>query len=1075
MSNCRFVLLFCCAICMACSVVSAESHDWENPEVIGINKLTGRVFSVPFATSEESLKTDWRDSSRVQLLNGTWKFHYAKSPEDRPAEFYQSGYDVSQWGDIQVPGNWQTQGYGVPLYTNIRYPFKREWPKVTGEPPRDWTAYEYRNPVGSYRRTFQLPVEWQRGEVFIHFGGVESAFYLWVNGEKVGYSQGSYLPAEFNLTKYLKLGENTIAVEVYRWSDGSYLEDQDFWRLSGIFRDVLLYRTPPVRVQDYYFTQDLDSTYHNAKFAVHATLENLRDQSMEGSLRAELFDSSGQSVWQSEEVGQIEGNLQQDVELTGELQNVRPWTGETPYCYDLVVTTVNSQGKEMSSYHHTVGFRKVELSDKGEFLVNGKPIIFKGVNRHEHDPDHGRTVSREVMLRDIKLFKQLNVNSVRLSHYPNHPDWYELCDRYGIYMLDEANIESHGYGYGEESLAHVEEFKKAHVDRCLRMVHRDRSHPAIVMWSLGNEAGFGKNFEAASAAIREIDDSRPVHYERTPFGDPAISVNSTMYPSVEWLNAVGKENNSRPQFICEYAHAMGNAIGNLDEYVEAYETYPRLIGGCIWDWVDQGLRHPNPEGKLSPTGRHDYYAYGGDYGDKPNDGNFCVNGVVAADHTLTAKAMQVKHSYQPAQFSLDGEMLEIRNELFHTDISKRCELVWTIARDGEAVATGTADLPSIAPWATENVKLELPAVEPIAGADVQLHVELRCLEEEPLLPKGFVLAEDQFRLASPEAPVVAPEKLGKFSVTRSQQEGHDVYEVKTGLSTATISHTGALTSLVLDGRNLLADENGFDLNLFRAPVDNDGWLKGPMRKAGLDNLTVSDESTVRIAYQGDHVVQFAATRQYVGNEFSAEMTINYTFYGDGSLLVDATITPSDEAMGLPRVGVRALLDKQLEKVTYYGRGPYENYRDRKSGQLVSRYETTVDKFYEDYVRPQSMGNRCDTQWVALTNAEGEGVVVQAYEPLSFTALNFTEQTLDAARHPYELTPAEGIVLSLDGAHSGLGGGSCGPGPMQKYIHRGPASVKFCIHPLRATEDPTTKTRSRFAEVGSVASPAEVVE
>ncbi|QDU56040.1 glycoside hydrolase family 2 TIM barrel-domain containing protein [Aeoliella mucimassa] len=1045
---------------MASAVLAAESHDWENPHTIGINKLPGRVFSMPYATATEALKTPWRDSSQVQSLNGAWKFHYSKRPEDRPVDFFKSDFDTLAWENIQVPGNWQTQGYGVPIYTNVTYPFQRDWPKVTSEPPADWTAHEYRNPVGSYRRTFELPTDWNGSEVFIHFGGVESAFYLWVNGEKVGYSQGSYLPAEFRLTKYLKPGENTIAVEVYRWSDGSYLEDQDFWRLSGIFRDVLLYRTPAVRLQDYHIAQDMDASYQNASFAVHATLQNLGDAEQGSMVRAALYDASGNQVWQSQIEAKLGSARTTEVELAGKLSDVHPWTGETPYCYDLVLSLINDKGKVTTAHHHTVGFRKVEISGKGEFLVNGKPIIFKGVNRHEHHPDFGRAVTRESMLRDLELFKQLNVNAVRLSHYPNHPDWYELCDRHGIYMVDEANIESHGYGYGDDSLAHVADFQNAHVNRCERMVLRDRNHPAIVMWSLGNEAGFGENFKAASAAIRAIDSSRPVHYERAPFDVPATSVNSVMYPGVEWLHSVGKANNPRPQFVCEYAHAMGNAIGNLDEYVEAYEAYPRLIGGCIWDWVDQGLRRPNPDGKIAPTGRSDYFAYGGDYGDKPNSGNFCINGVVTADRQITAKSMQVKHSYQPAQFTFDGSQLRLRNELFHTDLSKRCDLAWSITRDGESIASGTTKLPEIAPWTTEPVALQLPKVEPVAGSDVRLNLQLKLIEDEPLLPKGYVLADDQFGLPSPDAELKQPEKMGKFSVTKNRGEQGEGYSIRTAKMTAEIDATGQLTSLSCGGHNLLTNGQGFEPNLFRAPTDNDNYLAGAMRTARLGDLKPADNCRVSITYQSDFVVQITAQRTYEGNDFYVELSVAYTFFGDGSLLVDSVINPSNNEMVLPRVGLRAMLPKDLDQVTYYGRGPYENYCDRKTSQFIGRYSATVDELYEDYVLPQSMANHCDTQWLTLRDKHGAGVLIQAYEPLSFTALKYTEQSLDTAAHPYELTAEDAVVLSLDGAHSGLGGGSCGPNCLTKYQHRGPARVRFCIHPLQPGDEPSTMIRTR---------------
>ena len=1051
----------------AANCTRAEGQpDWENETVIGINKEPGRVFSVPYGTRDEAKSAAWRESSQVRLLNGAWKFRYSKRPEDRPAEFYRTDFDTSDWDDIQVPGNWQTQGYGTPIYTNITYPFKRDWPQVTGEPPHDWTAFEARNPVGSYVRQFELPDAWHDDNVFIHFAGVESAFYLWINGQRVGYSQGSYTPAEFQIGKYLRPGVNTIAVEVYRWCDGSYLEDQDFWRLSGIFRDVFLYRTPEVRLQDYRLRYDFDAPLKDVALALDATVQNLAKVQATAKITAELLDADGTVVWkaQSPEIETQPGE-HRAVTLEGQLKDVKKWTGESPNRYQLLITLTDRNGNETVAHRHTVGFRKIEFSDRGELLVNGKPVIIKGVNRHEHDPDRGRTVSAELMLRDIELFKQLNVNAVRTSHYPNHPDWYELCDRYGIYVIDEANIESHGYGYGRESLAHVPSYKQAHVDRCQRMVLRDRNHPSIVFWSLGNEAGFGENFVAAAKRVRELDDTRPVHYERAPFGAESTDMDSVMYPAVDWLLERGREDNSRPFFMCEYAHAMGNAIGNLDEYLQAVEEHPRLIGGCIWDWVDQGLRQPNPNGRLAPNGRADFFAYGGDFGDRPNDSNFCINGVVTPDRTVTAKSLQVKHSYQPARIEFSDGALTIRNEFSHTDLRDRCELVWTVSRDGDEVAAGVAALPSIAPWSTAQIPLDLPDLPPVPGSDLRLGVRLQLREDQAPLPKGHVVAYEQFQLPSPAKSEIDPAQLASVRVTQSTENKGEVQVAGEGF-TATVSASGQLSELVYAGRTVFAGEAGFVPNLYRAPVDNDGPFRGVWRTAGLERLVPSDgesmRSSVRITRQTDHLVQVTVDRRDGGEGFYVDSSIAYTFLGDGTLLVDAVVSPSDDALVLPRVGLTATLDASLSRVAYYGRGPAENYRDRKTGQVIGRYETDVEDFYEDYVRPQSMGNRCDVQWVALRNQQGDGVLIDAMSPLSFTALRFTEQALNAAKHDYGLAESEGVVLSLDGAHTGLGGASCGPPPLEQYTHRGPARVRFCVRPLQREDDPAIKARSTFA-------------
>lgn len=1023
----------------------AQAHDWQNPAVFAINKEPSRSFSVPYQNRQQAITADWRLSQRIASLNGNWKFNYAKTPDQRPRDFFKSTFDSNHWHDIQVPGNWQTQGHGVPIYTNVTYPFKRDWPRVMSAPDNPkWTAVEYRNPVGSYLRSFTLPESWENQPTFIHFGGVESAFYLWINGQKVGYSQGSYLPAEFNISRYLKKGDNQIAVEVYRWSDGSYLEDQDFFRLSGIFRDVFLYQTPSVWLRDYHFKQDLDSSYKKASFSLHAQLHNLSSKHQDAGLEAELIDPTGKSVWVSKAspVQRMAG-INNLVTIKGALNEVQAWTGETPYLYTLLLTVTDANGNPVSYQSHPIGFRKVEISPLGEFLVNGKPIIFKGVNRHEHHPENGRTVSRENMRRDIELFKQFNINSVRLSHYPNHPDWYTLCNQHGIYIIDEANIESHGYGYGEASLSHSPEWTAAHVDRCQRMVLRDKNHPSIVMWSLGNEAGPGGNFDAASAAIKKIDPSLPVHYERYGGGHPSVDVDSVMYPSVGWLENVGRSNNPKPQFICEYAHAMGNAVGNLDEYVAAFEKHPRLIGGCIWDWVDQGLRKPNPDNKLSPSGRGDFFAYGGDFGDLPNDGNFCMNGLVTSDQQPTPKTWHTKYCYQPAEFWLDGNTLSIRNEHFHIDLSQRCELRWTIKRNGSALHTKTVSLPNIAAGKTVALQLNLPKLSTLPAADDRLLIELIETKESPFLKRGHLVAYKQFHLNTAKPIAIDAKQLGALDWSFEKQ----TLKAKGKDFSITINSQGMISSLVYHGKERIADGLGFEPNLFRAGTDNDKRLVGRWKAASLDKLDhkVADLS---ISSQSKHHVQLTVQLNSVGTNFNNSSSIAYTITADGRLIVDAVMTPGENNLELPRVGLRAFLSPELEKLSYYGRGPHENYIDRKLSQNIDLYRTTVTGMFEDYARPQSMANRCETKWLTLRDSSGHGLLINNYVPLHFTALHFSEQDLDSASHPYAIPLRKATVLSLDKGQTGLGGASCGPNCMEKYIHRGPVKLRFSIQPLQ---------------------------
>ncbi|MCH7228882.1 glycoside hydrolase family 2 TIM barrel-domain containing protein [Haloferula sp. A504] len=1023
--------------------VLQAAPDWENEQVTGIHKEPARVFSMPFASRAGALEKDWRESSRVRSLNGGWDFHFAKRPEERAVGFERADFDLSGWGKIEVPGNWQTQGHGVPIYTNQTYPFRRDEPRVTSEPPRDWTAYENRNEVGSYRRSFTLPADWDGHEVFVHFGGVESAFYLWVNGEKVGYSQDSYLPAEFRITPYLKSGDNLIAVEVYRWSDGSYLEDQDFWRLSGIFRDVMLYATPKTWLRDYAFKYELSEDLGSAALKVeleYATPGGRKP--LETMIGVQLLDPEGEVVWgaEAEGSGVVEGTL----------ENPRLWTGETPELYTLVITTSQGHERVLGAQRHRVGFRKLGFSDEGEFLVNGRPVILKGVNRHEHDPDTGRYVSDELMEREVKLLKQLNINCVRTSHYPNHPRFLELCDEYGIYLVAEANIESHGYYYGEDSLSHPPRWKKAHVERVVDMYQRDKNRASAVIWSLGNEAGPGANFEAASAALRELDRTRPIQYERYPDPSPHDDMDSHMYAGVGWLHSVGAQRSSRPIFICEYAHSMGNATGNLDEYVEAFETHKRLIGGCIWDWVDQGLRKKAAPGQLSPDGRDWFFAYGGDFGDKPNDGNFCCNGIVNADHTLNAKSRQVKSSYQPAEFWYEDGRLRLRNELFHTTPDERHELRLTLEANGRVVSGARMAAPPVEPW--ETVEIELPdtlkaGAEP--GTDYVLKAALVLKEDTPWAEKDYEVAWRQFVLK--RVPLEA-----KVAGGGTVEETDAAVILRDGDFEASIDRqSGRLVSLKHDGRERIAGGRGPETHLFRAPGDNDGYARGAWASAGLDQL---EHQLVALHVEKSPRPRVTTAVRSTGlGGFLVETSTTYTCLGGGTLLVDAVILPSREAMVLPRVGLRMFLDPSLSQVEWQGRGPWENYVDRKTGSPLGRHALSVKEFFEPYVKPQFMGNREDTGWVALTGAKGGLLVWQpAGRSFSFSALPLTDEQLAAARHPTELETADATVLTLDAAQTGIGGGSCGPATLEKYrVKSGPQRLTVALKPIASGEDPAS--------------------
>lgn len=1052
-------LKFMCAVLTAILAANglALANDWENEEIIGINKEPFRVFSVPMLGREEALARHWSESENYLSLNGRWKFNMVNHPDKRPVDFYKPDFPVDDWDEIRVPAHWQTQGFGVPIYVNQAYIFKRDWPNVMGEPPSHYTTYEHRNEVGSYRREFSIPEDWDEREVFIHFMGVESAFYIWVNGERVGYSQGSYTSAEFNITPYLQAGENTLAVEVYRLSDGSYLECQDFWRLSGIFRDVFLYSTPQTWLRDYHFKSELDADYRDATFEVETQFFNLGENPESVHAELELLDPDGKVVWK--DAGGIESaELGGDTTkvFRGSLENPLKWTGETPNLYTLLIHNNGPDGENLETHRHRVGFREIEFSEEGEMLINGNPIIIKGVNRHELNPDYGRHVPDEQMWREARLMKQLNINTVRHAHYPNHPLWYEICDELGIYMLDEANIESHGYYYGDQSLSHPPEWEKAHVARNISMVERSKNHAGIVFWSLGNEAGPGKNFHAASAAIREIDPSRPIQYERFPSNNyPHDDVDSHMYPSVGWLHSVGAHSSSRPVFICEYSHAMGNSVGNLDEYVEAFEDHKRLIGGCIWDWTNQGLRKDAEPGKVDPLGRDYFFAFGGDFGDRPNDNAFCMNGILHSEHQPVSRTWQVKRSCQPADFMLKDNVLIISNKLYHTKLSDLHELYIELERNGVAVARRRIDIPEIGPGQTGSIDLdeidELH-VEPIPGDELMVKASIELKENTDWAEAGHLVAWEQFDWSSAPADMIDMSTMSGGLTASKSDAG--LYLEGSNFSARFDPASGNLASLVYDGREMIAQEEGPLPYYWRAPTDNDGFARGSWSHAGLDALEHRAKS-IEVTDQGPRHLQVTVNSESLGSgAFKSEQTIVYTFLADGSLLLDASLSTGEPGqMVLARSGLRMKVDGAYDQVTWLGRGPFETYQDRKTGAQIGRYELPVAQMYEPYEHVQGMGNREDARWLALTDAEGRGIFIDSQlDPIAFTTLHLTDHQLAAARHPTDLVPRDHVMLNLDIAQTGVGGGACGPSTLDKYrVYTGTHHLRLLVRPIRGAD------------------------
>jgi len=988
--------------------------DWENPDVVGINKEPGHCTLVPYPDIETAIKADRKASGFYKSLNGNWKFHWVSKPADRPLNFYESSYDVSAWDEIPVPSNWQMHGYGIPIYLNVPYPFPPNPPYI----PHDY------NPVGSYRRGFTISEEWTNRQIFLHFDGVKSAFYVWVNGQKVGYSQDSMTPAEFNITQYLKSGENILAVEVYRWSDGSYLEDQDMWRLSGIYRNVYLFATPQVHIRDFFVRTDLDESYIDATLMIRPKITNFTDQSLEGwTIEAQLYDPETEPVLAqplSRTVSSIidEKYPQRDnvkfALLEAKVSNPQKWSAEFPNLYTLVLTLKDAEGKTIEAESCRVGFRKVEIKD-GQLFVNGRSIKLFGVNRHEHDPDHGRAIPVSRMIQDIKLLKQHNINAVRTSHYPDDPTWYDLCDQYGIYLIDEANLESHGLkGY----LSNVAGWHNAFVERAIRMVERDKNHPSVIFWSLGNETGCGPNHAAMSAWIKEYDPTRPIHYEGAvgdPVDYPYVDMISRMYARIpEIIRLATDPNDNRPMVLCEYAHAMGNSVGNLKEYWDAIRSHKRLIGGFIWDWADQGLRKKSPDGKY-------FWAYGGDFGDKPNDGNFCCNGLVQPDRKSNPSLYEVKKVYQrfhvlPVDILAGKFRILNEYDFLNLDFADiRCELV----ADGRVINKGTLPKLSLPARAQRNIQLDFKKPDFQPGAEYWIKIIFSLAADTSWAKKGHILAWDQFKIPFdvPQAPVVDPNAIPSLTLKQDSEKivvsGSD-FELVFG------KDSGALESFDFNGKQLVA--SALIPNFWRVPIDNDEGNDMPKRlgiwrNAG-PNRTINTVNAKQVKPQIVRVTTEAAIR--VGTN-STHKTI-YTVYGNGDIIIDSTFTPvGDNLPDLPRFGMQMAVPGRFNKFTWLGRGPHETYWDRKTGAAFGLYSGHVNNIIHRYVRPQENGNRSDVRWMALTDREGVGLVAVGMPAIDVSAWPFTMQDLEKAKHIHELPQRDTITVNLDYKQMGVGG------------------------------------------------------
>ncbi|WP_455590493.1 glycoside hydrolase family 2 TIM barrel-domain containing protein [Bacteroides sp.] len=1019
MNQLKLTLLLMLAFWLALPVAAQKQPEWQSQYAIGLNKLAPHAYVWPYADAAAIKAGDYERSPYYMSLNGKWKFHWVKNPDCRPKDFYQPSFYTGGWADINVPGNWERQGYGTAIYVNETYEFDDKMFHFKKNPPLVPSA---ENEVGSYRRTFKVPATWKDRRVVLCCEGVISFYYVWVNGKFVGYNQGSKTAAEWDITDKLEEGENVVALEVYRWSAGSYLECQDMWRLSGIERDVYLYSTPKQYIADYKVTSTLEKKqYKDGIFGLDVTIEGAAKSA--SAVAYQLQDAVGKTVL-SEEIPVKSRGLSSFITFTEkQIPDVKTWSAEHPNLYTLIIELKDASGKVTEMTGCPVGFRTSEIKD-GRFCINGVPVLVKGTNRHEHS-QLGRTVSKELMEQDIKLMKQHNINTVRNSHYPTHPYWYQLCDRYGLYMIDEANIESHGMGYGPASLAKDSTWLPAHMDRTHRMYERSKNHPAIVIWSLGNEAGNGVNFERTYDWLKSVEKNRPVQYERAE-ENYNTDIYCRMYRSVDEINAyLAKKDIYRPFILCEYVHAMGNSVGGLKEYWDVFENNPMAQGGCVWDWVDQSFREIDKDGKW-------YWTYGGDYGPKdvPSFGNFCCNGLVNAVREPHPHLLEVKKVYQNIKSTLLNKKnltLRVKNWFDFSNLDEYI-LHWDVTGDnGRVIARGTKEV-SCAPHATVDVTLGSVKI-PAGMREAYLNLSWTRKEATPLVAADWEVAYDQFVL-----PVA---KTGTAHLP--EQSGETAFTVD--------KESGALNSLTLDGKELL--NTPVTLSLFRPATDNDNRDRNGARlwrQAGLDNLTQKvvslkegkNNTTARV-----EVVN--AKGQKVG-----DATLVYSLVRNGGVNVQATFQPDTAIVkSIARLGLTFEVNDTFGNVSYLGRGDNETYADRKQSGKIGIYRTTAERMFHYYVTPQSTGNRTDVRWMKLTDKAGEGFFVDANRPFQFSVVPFSDANLEKARHINELERNGNVTVHLDAEQAGVGTATCGPGVLPKYlVSLSKQSFEFTIYPIK---------------------------
>jgi beta-galactosidase len=1044
----------------------AQQNDWENPVVNQINKLPARATFYSYETADLA-KANIRENSKwFKTLNGDWKFHWVAKPSEASNDFQESNFNASSWKNIDVPSNWEMRGYGIPIYTNSAYPFFSDFPNIN----------HHDNPVGHYIKSFNVDDSWDSKDVILHFGGVSSAFYVWVNGEFVGYSEDTRLPSEFEISKHLKKGENKVAVKVYRWADGSYLEAQDHWRMSGIEREVFLQAVPKIRLTDVTIRTDFDNNYQDAVLKIRpefvANIANKYKEKIghfgtaplhtnvdDWTLSTTLLDANGNTVGKenSMPLKKYLGEYypQRDNVAFGlietEVKLPKKWSADSPYLYTLLLSVKDDKGNSVQHTTSKVGFRELHIDERGRFLVNGNPVKMIGVNRHDHHMKNGKALSRADLEKDVQLLKQFNFNAVRTSHYPNDPYFYELCDTYGIYVMDEANLETHGV---RGQLSNVAEWGSAYLERAIRMVERDKNHPSIVMWSLGNESGMGPNHAAMAGWIKEFDPTRYIHYEGAQGdatdprykekyfdhgkGNPTdpkwVDMLSRMYPQPRELQSLIDDTSfdARPVLMCEYAHAMGNSVGNMQTYWDVIYKNDRALGGYIWDWIDQGLLKKDANGV-------EFLAYGGDYGDTPNDGSFCINGIIAADRTPKPEIYECKKVNQPAVITeidvLKGDF-EILNRHHAVDLSQY-ELTWNLSENGNVIQTGVLPSLTTKPFQLEKINISFKKPRLKAGSEYFINIKGALKNQKLWAQKGYVIFEEQFRLPYKVPGVSVNTKTNAALVVSQTASGISIQNKTVNLSINRTS--GYIESYKSKGVKVLSSP--LKLNFWRPQTENDAayrkakkqinerdWLKaGDQFKVENISIINSEKGKVIVTVNGN-----------ITNPSTA-VSLVYTVLGSGQVKVDYTCNIVKKAPNVPKIGMQFDISNQYKNVTYLGKGPQANYQDRQTGAFTGKYKGNANTMNYGYVFPEEYGNHMDTQWFKVQNTAGKGVLIKGGDVLNFSVLPHSTYNIEEAKHTNELDKRDVLTVNIDLIQMGVGGDNT-------WSHRAEPHEEYLIKP-----------------------------